>query len=253
MQDSTREQEDKVVLVTGGAKRIGAAVARRLHAQGMRIALHYRSSADSAHALARELNGHREQSVELFQGDLVESGAGSVLVNAVVQRFGRLDAVVNNASSFFATPLDTVSETVWDDLMGTNLKAPFFIAQTAAEELTRRGGAIVNIADIYAERPLEGYCVYSMAKAALVMLTKALAVELGPAVRVNAIAPGAILWPEAADDGDDEARERIVAKTPLRREGKPEEIARTVSFLLDDASFVTGQTIRVDGGRSLRI
>lgn len=252
MQDSTREQGDKVVLVTGGAKRIGAAIVRLLHAQGMCIALHYRGSAHSAHALADELNAQREQSVELFQGDLIESGAACALVNAVLQRFARLDAVVNNASSFFPTPLDTVTETAWDDLMGTNLKAPFFIAQTAAAELTRRAGAIVNIADIYAERPLEGYCVYSMAKAGLVMLTKALAVELGPSVRVNAVAPGAILWPEATDDEDDEARGHIVAKTPLRREGKPEEIARAVSFLLDDASFVTGQTIRVDGGRSVR-
>lgn len=253
MQDSTREQRDKVVLVTGGAKRIGAAIVRRLHAQGMRIALHYRASAESADALARDLNKSREQTVESFQGDLIESGAASALVNAVLERFGRLDAVVNNASSFYATPLDGVSEPVWEDLMGTNLKAPFFIAQSAAKELTHRGGAIVNIADIYADRPLEGYCVYSTAKAALVMLTKALAVELGPAVRVNAIAPGAILWPETAGGEDDEEHDQIVAKTPLRRQGKPEEIARTVSFLLDEASFITGQTIRVDGGRSLRL
>lgn len=249
MQHSTREQGDKVVLVTGGAKRIGAAIVRRLHGQGMRVALHYRHSAKSANELAGELNEQRPRTVELFQGDLIESDAGSALVSAVTQRFGRLDAVVNNASSFFATPIDTVSESAWNDLMATNLKAPFFIAQSAAKELTHRGGAIVNIADIYAERPLKGYCVYSAAKAGLVTLTRALAVELGPDVRVNAIAPGAILWPENA--GDDAERERIVRRTPLRRLGQPEEIARTVSFLLDEASFVTGQTIRVDGGRSL--
>ncbi len=253
MQDSTGGQQDKVALVTGSARRVGATIVRRLHTEGMKVAVHYRNSTDSANALAEELNEARERTVETFEGDLVQPGAASLLVNAVIERFGRLDAVVNNASSFYPTPLGEVSDLVWEDLMGTNLKAPFFIVQSAAKELSRRGGAIVNIADIYADHPLDGYCVYSMAKAGLVMLTKALAVELGPAVRVNAIAPGVILWPEAGGADDDAERARILAKTPLRREGNPEEIARTVSFLLRDASFITGQTIRVDGGRSLRV
>lgn len=245
--------QGKVVLVTGGAKRVGAAICRRLHAAGATLAIHYRSSAQQAQELRDELNALRPDSAAVFQSDLLDTAALPKLVSAVVAGFARLDALVNNASSFYATPLAEVDERQWIDLLGTNLKAPLFLAQAAADELRRRHGAIVNIADIHAERPMQGHLLYSVAKAGLVALTKGLAQEMAPQVRVNAVAPGVIVWPEGEEWQDDDRRRKIVAHTLLKREGEPDDIARTVQFLLNDSPYITGQVIAVDGGRSVNI
>jgi len=245
--------QGKVVLVTGGAKRVGAAICRRLHAAGAELAVHYHSSAQEALALQDELNKLRPKSAAAFQADLLDLNALPKLVHKVVRKFGQLDALVNNASSFYATPLAELNEQQWHDLLGTNLRAPLFLAQAAAAELRRRHGCIVNIADIHAERPMHGHLLYSVAKAGLAALTRALAQEMAPQVRVNAVAPGVIMWPENADWMDEEQRRKIVAHTLLKREGEPEDIARTVAFLIQDAPYVTGQIIAVDGGRSVNI
>lgn len=239
---------DKVALITGGAHRIGAALARVLHAQGMRLVIHYLSSEGSARALQQELHQARPDSVMLVRGDLT-NGAKLLrnLVFETVEAFGRLDALVNNASRFYPTPFPEATEQQWDDLILTNLKAPFFLAQAAAPHLKKTGGCVINIADVYGDRPLINYSVYSVSKAGLIMLTKSLARELGPEVRVNAIAPGVILWPES--DIDEMAKQRVISRTPLKRAGEPEDIARTALFLIRDAGFITGQVLAVDGGR----
>ena len=242
----------KVVLITGGAKRVGAAISRRLHAAGANLMLHYRASAGEARLLQAELNHVRPGSVALIQADILDVGKLPSLVEQTLATFGRLDGLVNNASSFFATQVGDITPAAWEDLIGTNLRAPLFLSQAAAPALKRAQGAIVNITDIHAERPLKGYVVYSAAKAGLSGLTRSLARELAPDVRVNAVAPGPILWP---DDGqfDELSRQRIVSHTPLKREGTPDDIARTVHFLLADAPYVTGETIAVDGGRHMAI
>lgn len=245
--------QGKVVLVTGGAKRVGAAICRRLHAAGANIALHYRSSAGEALALQAELEGHRANSVLCVQADLLSLQDLPRMVNETVRHFGRLDGLVNNASSFYATALAEVDETHWADLLGTNLKAPLFLAQAAESALRTHHGAIVNIVDIHAERPMQGHLVYSVAKAGLVALTKALAQELAPQVRVNAVAPGVIIWPEHGGWEDEARRKQIVEHTLLKREGEPDDIARTVQFLFSDAPYITGQVIAVDGGRSINL
>ena len=245
--------QGKVVLVTGGAKRVGAAICRRLHAAGAQLAVHYRSSEAEALALQNELNKLRPKSAAAFQADLLDESALPQLVHKVIKKFGQLDALVNNASSFYATPLADIDERQWHDLLGTNLRAPLFLAQAAAVELRRRHGAIVNIADIHAERPMHGHLLYSVAKAGLVALTRGLAQEMAPQVRVNAVAPGVIIWPEGEAWADQEQRRKIVAHTLLKREGEPEDIARTVQFLLNDSPYITGQIIAVDGGRSINI
>jgi len=245
--------QGKVVLVTGGAKRVGAAICRRLHASGAQIAIHYRSSKQEATDLQESLGKLRANSAAAFQADLLDLLDLPQLVNKVVKKFGRLDALVNNASSFYATPLEDIAEQQWHDLLGTNLKAPLFLAQAAADELRRRHGCIVNIADIHAQRPMHGHLLYSVAKAGLVALSKGLAQEMAPQVRVNAVAPGVIIWPESEAWMDEEQRRKIVAHTLLKREGEPDDIARTVQFLINDAPYITGQIISVDGGRSVNM
>jgi pteridine reductase len=247
------DMQGKAILVTGGAKRVGAAICRRLHAAGARIAIHYRSSEQEALVLRDELNARRADSASVFQADLLDLNALPQLVHSIIKKFGRLDALVNNASSFYATPLADVDEHQWHDLLGTNLKAPLFLAQVAADELRRRHGCIVNIADIHAERPMHGHLLYSVAKAGLVALTRGLAQEMAPQVRVNAVAPGVIVWPESEAWADEEQRRKIVAHTLLKREGEPDDIARTVAFLIQDAPYITGQIISVDGGRSVNL
>jgi len=240
------------VLITGGAKRVGAAICRRLHAAGANLMLHYRASAGEARLLQAELNRARADSVALIQADLLEQKTLPSLVEQTVQRFGRLDALVNNASSFYPSPVGEITSAVWDDLMGTNLRAPMFLSQAAAPALRKSQGAIVNIVDIHAERPLKNYVVYSVAKAGLAALTRSLARELAPEVRVNAVAPGPILWPEDSSF-DEVSRQRIISHTLLKREGEPDDIAKAVLFLLAEATYVTGETIRVDGGRHIAI
>lgn len=240
----------KVVLITGGAKRVGAAICRRLHDAGASLLIHYRSSVAEAEALRDELNRRRADSAALVQGDLLHIESLPQLVAAAVEKFGRLDVLVNNASSFYSTPVGEIREQHWQDLVGTNLKAPLFLSQAAAGALRHSHGCIVNIADIHAERPMKSYVVYSIAKAGLAALTKSLAHELGPEVRVNAVAPGPIMWPENDPGFDDQERRRIVAHTLLKREGSPEDIARTVHFLVAEAPYITGVILPVDGGRS---
>jgi pteridine reductase len=239
----------KVALITGGAKRIGAGIARHLHAQGMNLVLHYRHSTAEAHALQAELQAARADSVLLIQSELAPINKLARLAHTAAEQWRRLDVLVNNASAFYPTQVGQVGEEEWDRLLDSNLKAPFFLAQAAAPYLAESEGCIVNLADIHGQRPLKGYSVYSIAKAGLIMLTQSLARELGPKVRVNAVAPGAILWP---DHGmDDLARQRIISATALKRQGSPEDIAKAVLFLVRDADYTTGQILAVDGGRSL--
>jgi len=249
-QDNTVSSGAQVALITGGAHRIGAVIARRLHEEGLNLVLHYRHSAEAARALQTVLNTQRPNSVELIQSDLLNVDAVEELIMRAASHWGRLDILVNNASSFYPTTIGSVTPAVWEDLIGTNLRAPFFLAQAAAPFLQKVGGSIVNIVDIHADRPLKNHPVYSIAKAGLVMLTKAMARELGPHVRVNAIAPGAILWPEAGLA--EEAKLEIIRRTALKRQGHPQDIANTLVFLVRDADYITGQVITVDGGRSLR-
>ncbi|MEQ6340111.1 MAG: pteridine reductase [Gammaproteobacteria bacterium] len=241
----------KVVLITGAAHRIGAVTARSLHEAGANLVLHYRSSSDTAHALRDDLNARRAGSVVLMQADLLDTSNLPRLVQYAMDTWGRLDVLVNNASSFYPTPVGGVTEAQWDDLTGTNLKAPFFLSQAAAPYLAHHHGCIVNIVDIHADRPLKSHPVYSLAKAGLVMLTKSLARELGPDVRVNAVAPGAILWPE--NSMDEETKQHILSRTALKRQGRPEDIAKAVLFLIRDAAYTSGHVLTVDGGRSLSI
>jgi len=246
---TTARLSDRIVLVTGGARRLGAASGRRLHAAGARLAVHYHRSAADADRLCAELNAERPGSAAAFGADLLDVGRLDGLVAAVVDRFGGLDVLINNASSFYPTPIGETTPAQWDELMGTNVRAPFFLAQAAAPVLRARGGSIVNMVDVYAERPLAGYAPYCAAKAALVNLTRALARELAPQVRVNAVAPGAILWPEG-EEANEAARARIIARTPLARLGTAEDIAAAVYYLVAEAPFVSGQVLAVDGGRA---
>ena len=241
--------EGKTALITGGARRVGAAIARRLHAAGANVLIHHRGSEAEAVALVKELNTLRPKSAAKVMADLLAPVAPRVLVAAARGEFGRLDLLVNNASAFFPVAVGAIELSHWEELVGANLRAPLFISQEAAPELAKHEGSIVNIVDIHADRPLKGYCVYSVSKAGLAALTRSLAVELAPRVRVNGVAPGTIAWPE---DGqfDPAERERIIATTPLARAGTPGDIAQAVHFLAC-APYVTGQIIAVDGGRSI--
>lgn len=238
-----------VALVTGSARRIGAAIARSLHAAGYDLALHCRQSRVEADALAAELESVRPRSTFVQQADLAEFDRLPELVAHTIGRYGRLDALVNNASGFAPTPIGTATPAQWDALFASNARAPFFLAQAAAPHLVAARGAIVNLADIYGERPLRAHTIYCMAKAALIMMTKSLALELGPDVRVNAVSPGAILWPE--NDVDASRQTALLARTPLGRMGTPEEVAEAVRWLLQDAHYSTGQVLHMDGGRLL--
>ncbi len=240
----------KVALITGAAQRIGAQIARLLHAEGCYLVLHYRSSVGAAQTLADELDRVRPGSVRLAQAELLDADAPLRLMDTVQAFRGRLDILVNNASSFYPTPLGQATEAQWNELMGSNLKAPFFLAQAAAPMLRASKGCIVNLVDVHAERPLADHPIYSMAKAGNAMMVMALARELGPDVRVNGVAPGAILWPEQGLSGD--AKREILARTALERPGTPADIARALLFLVRDADYITGQIIAVDGGRTIQ-
>jgi len=240
--------DGKVVLVTGAARRIGAAIVTRLQQNGARVAIHYRGSADEAQALAAELNAAREDSATTLQANLLDTTALPALIEQVVDWGGRLDALINNASTFYPTPVGEITEEHWTDLIGSNLKAPLFLSQAALPHLRNSKGAIINIVDIHAQRPLRNHPVYGPAKAALAMLTRSLAKDLAPEIRVNGVSPGAILWPE--DGMTDAAQQTILRQVPLARAGDPADIAGCVLYLLRDATYVTGQIIAVDGGRS---
>jgi pteridine reductase len=237
------------VLITGAARRIGAALARGFHAEGANVCIHFHHSAAEAEQLRDELNRTRPGSALLTNADLLDIQALPMLVEQTLKAFGRLDVLINNASTFYPTPLGQITNANWDDLIGTNLRAPLFLAQAAAEALRSTRGLILNMIDIHAQRPLPGHPVYSTAKAGLMMLTRSLARELAPDVRVNGIAPGPILWPEGGLAPD--LQEEIIDKTLLKRSGSPEDIVRTALFFARDATYVTGQILAVDGGRSV--
>ena len=241
----------KVILVTGAGRRIGAAICRELHASGAAVVVHYRTAAQEAQALVAALNALRADSATCLQADLQDLAALENLANEAASQWGRLDGLVNNASSFYPTKLGEISEQHWADLTGSNLKAPLFLSQAVAPHLQTSGGSIVNIVDIHAQRSLENHALYTAAKAGLASLTRGLARDLAPAVRVNGVAPGTILWPEHdVPMGDAEAQR--LAGIPLQRIGQPEDIARSVRFLMsDEAAYITGQILAVDGGASL--
>jgi pteridine reductase len=248
--DLDNSLDSRWVLITGGAKRIGAQIARTLHGAGANIAVHYRSSAGPAEALVAELEAARPGSAAAFAADLLDDDARDSLMERVVAHTGRLDVLVNNASTFYPTPVGSITLQQWDDLVGTNLKAPLFLSQAAAPHLRERGGVIINLVDIHARRPLREHPVYGPAKAGLAMLTRSLAKDLGPDIRVNGVSPGAILWPEDEDMADS-VKQKIIGQTALKRTGSPADIAGCVLYLVRDATYVTGQIIAVDGGRSL--
>lgn len=241
--------DDKVALITGAAQRIGAVICQHLHDAGYRVIVHYRQSAQAAQTLCQQLNVKRRDSARSLQADLLDTAAIEQLAANALQEWGRLDVLVNNASSFYPTPVGTATSQHWDDLVGSNMKAPFFLAQAVAPALSAHNGCIVNIVDIYARHPLRAHPVYCAAKAGLAMLTQALALELAPQVRVNGVAPGAILWP--ATEPDEAQKQVVIDAIPLKRSGHPLDIAKTVLFLARDADYITGHIIAVDGGRSL--
>lgn len=238
----------RVALVTGAARRLGASIARRLHAAGYAVALHCRDSRAEADALAAELDATRPGSGLVLQADLAEFDRLPELVAHTIGRFGRLDALVNNAAAFFPTPVGSITPAQWDVLLATNLRAPFFLSQAAAPHLRASRGAILNISDVYARQPRADLAAYAISKGALETMTRALAVALAPEVRVNALAPGAILWPESG--ADDDLQAAILARTALGRTGHPDEIAETALWLLRDAGYTTGSVVAVDGGRT---
>ncbi len=239
----------KVALVTGSARRIGADTVRTLHAAGANVVVHYRHSSKDAKKLFLELNNLRDDSCFLVQADLNNIKKIEEMVDSIIKKMGRLDILVNNASTFYPTKVGEITENDWDDLMGSNVKAPLFLSQAVVPYLKLTQGCIINIVDIHGIRPMKNYPVYSMAKSALLMLTQSLARELGPDIRVNGVAPGAILWPEQAENESDQ--EELLSKTALKRMGTPQDIAKTILFLVRDADYITGQVIPVDGGRVL--
>ena len=245
--EATAPLSGKVVLVTGAARRVGAVIAAAFHGAGARTAVHYRSSQSEAEALVARLGATRAGSARAFRAELSDARASETLIEEVLRAFGRLDVLVNNASTFYPTPIGLITPDQFDDLVGSNLKAPLFLSQAAAPALAKHEGLILNIGDIHGLSPLGGHAVYSAAKAGLLMLTRSLARELGPAVRVNAIAPGPVMWPEHGVD--DALRERIIARTALKRSGSADDVARAALFFATDAPFVTGQVLAVDGGR----
>lgn len=245
--------QNKVVLITGGAKRVGASTSRLLHASGANLMIHYRTSEADARALQAELNAIRPNSVAIIQGDLGDLSFLNQLVASTLAEFGQLDALINNASSYYPTKIGEITEQTWEDLTSSNLKAPLFLAQAAAPALKKQHGIIVNITDMHVERPKKGYVVYSVAKAGLVTLTRSLAQELAPEVRVNAVAPGPVMWPDNNPEFDDDYRQRVIGQTLLKRLGQPDDVAKAVRFLVEDAPFITGQVIAVDGGRSISL
>jgi pteridine reductase len=244
---------NKTALVTGAAKRIGAEISRMLHAEGMNIIIHYRSSEDEAQVLCDKLNALRNNSAIILQADLQQVSEIDTLIDKAAKQWGKLDALINNASTFYPTPVGRITEKHWDDLMGSNLKAPLFLSQAAAPHLKSSKGNIINIVDIHGFRPMKEHPVYCAAKAGLAMLTQSLARELGPEVRVNGVAPGAIMWPESGLEEDTATQQMILERTALKRKGEPRDIAATVRFLIRDSDYITGQVIPVCGGRSLNI
>lgn len=240
---------NKWVLITGGAKRIGARIARTLHAEEMNLVIHFNTSSDDANELCSELNSIRNDSAIAIGANLTNQDEVESLINKVIERTGQLDVLINNASTFYPTPIEDITLDDWDNLVGTNLKAPLFLCKYAAPHIKKSKGSIINMVDIHASKPLKNHPIYGPAKSGLVMLTRSLAKDLAPEVRVNGIAPGMILWPE--NEPPEEIKQKVVNQIPLKRTGEPNDIAKTVLFLIADADYITGQIIAVDGGRGI--
>ena len=240
--------KNRTVLITGAAKNIGATIAKELHSSGMKIIIHYNYSQKEATKLVDELNDLRENSAIKIQADLKKKECYSMLINAALDFTGKIDVLINNASAFYPTPLNDINEKNWNELININLKAPLFISKLAAESLKENNGCIINITDIHASNPLINHAIYCISKAGLIILTKSLAKELAPDIRVNAISPGAITWPDVMDS---KTKENIINQTVLKKMGGAEDIAKTVVFLIEDASYITGQILNVDGGKTL--
>ncbi len=251
MTHKSSDLDGSVILITGAAQRIGATVTRKLHALGAKLIVHYRNSAEPAEGLRDELNALRNDSVQLAQGDLADAKQCRLVVDQAAACWGKLDTLINNASSFYPTPIGQASDDDWEQLIGSNVKGPFFLSQAAAPWLRKTKGCIVNMVDIHAERPMAGHAIYNIAKAGSAMLTKTLARELGPDIRVNGVAPGAILWPSSGLE--DDIKDVILDRTALKRPGTPEDIAAAIIYLIRDAQYTTGQILAVDGGRSLNM
>lgn len=239
----------RIALITGGAKRIGASIARHLHHCGVDVMIHHNQSAKDAKNLITELNNLRANSAATIQADLLDQESFNFIIKEVINIFGRLDFLINNASTYYATPIDSVNESSWNDLIGTNLRAPLMLSHHAAKYLKKTKGSIINITDAQIQNPKKNYIIYSIAKSGLVTLTRSLAKELGPEIRVNAIAPGAILWPESNLEFDDDYRSKVISQTLLKRTGSPEDISKAIEFFLLHAPYVTGQVLNIDGGR----
>lgn len=241
----------KVALITGGARRVGAEIVRTLHEAGMNVVVHYNASADEGESLCQDLNQKRPNSATAIHADLQAIENEQALVDEAAAVWGRLDALINNASRFYRTMMGEVTDYAWEDLMNSNLKAPFFLSQAAASYLKAKRGVIINIGDVSVKRPVKDYAVYCISKGGLITLTKALAKELGPDIRVNAVSPGSVMWPEGENSLSEDLKEKIIKRTSLQRAGSPEDIAKAVLYLVRDADYVTGQVIQVDGGRLL--
>ena len=240
--------KNRTVLITGAAKNIGATIAKELHSSGMKIIIHYNHSQKEATKLVNELNDLRENSAIKIQADLKKKECYSMLIKTALDFTGKIDVLINNASAFYPTPLNDINEKNWNELININLKAPLFISKLAAESLKENNGCIINITDIHASNPLINHAIYCISKAGLIILTKSLAKELAPNIRVNAISPGAITWPDGMDS---KTKENIINQTVLKKMGNAEDIAKTVIFLIEDASYITGQILNVDGGKTL--
>jgi len=243
----------KIALVTGGAKRIGHAICKMLHASGIDLMIHYRHSSDEAKNLQQELNGIRKDSASIIQADLLNLNVLPSLIHETMNVYGRLDILINNASSYYPTEIGKMNENNWNDLIGSNLKAPLFLSQLAADELIKTKGCIINITDTHIDKPKKNYIIYSIAKSGLTTLTKSLAQELSPEVRVNAVAPGPVLWPENNEEFNEIYKQRVISQTLLKKMGSPEDVAMAVKFLVLDAPFITGHILAVDGGRSISL
>ncbi|MCL5272130.1 MAG: pteridine reductase [Gammaproteobacteria bacterium] len=248
--NQTNKQEAKVALVTGGARRIGAAIVKKLHSAGYKVVIHCRFSLNEAHALAAELNNQHPESAFVLQRELINPDAAAEIITTAVEWAGRLDLLVNNASVFIRNDFDVFKDNDWEELFNTNVKAPFMLSLAARSQLSIHHGAIINVTDIHAETPLKGYSVYCQSKAAFEMQTKSLSREFSPEIRVNAVAPGAIAWPEDANGLSEAEQQNIINKTPLKRHGDPEYVAQAVLALAENP-FITGQVLKVDGGRSV--
>ncbi len=249
----TSDLQNKVILITGGAKRVGAAICRELHAHGAQLLVHYNTSKQEAETLQAKLNSQRANSVAIIQANLLEIDTLGALVDSAIEHFGKLDGLINNASSYAPTKIGEINEENWHNLVGSNLKAPMFLAQAAADQLIKNRGCIINITDTHIERPKKDYIVYSVAKAGLVTLTKSLAQELSPEVRVNAVAPGPVMWPENNPQFNETYRKHVISQTLLKRIGNATDVAKAVKFLIADAPFITGHVLAVDGGRSINL